>query len=119
MNVRYNSVLDLTLTLRWDERVWLLDRKTRHFHDHSLRGVVPELDAYLFLAHSFDDGHLLANAEEIGNNLGRILIPSADLPKSPWLINLSDKGVKFLENEWPYGVRYDGSHKLFIFGGES
>jgi len=114
MDVKYDSVQDLTLTLSWNEWALLLGRKTRHFYDNSVRGVSSELEAYVFLAYSYDDGHFFANAGNIDNNLGQILIPNADFLRNPWLVNLSDKGVRFLLNGWPHGARYNGSSKLFI-----
>ncbi|MDD5700139.1 MAG: hypothetical protein PHH00_03020 [Candidatus Nanoarchaeia archaeon] len=113
MNVIYDRSQDLTLTLSKEEKRLLVQRKTRDFYDNPLRGICPELEAYVYLAYSFDEGHCLANAEDI-EGLGRIHVPHADFPKYPWLVNLSGRGVRFLEQGWNHGVRYNGSNKLFI-----
>ncbi len=112
MEVRYDSDQDLTLTLTREEEKDLTSRLTEEFHETFIRGTSSVLGVYVYLAHSMDSSGILKNSRDL-DGMGRIVIPEPGTP-DPWLINLSDKGIEHLRNGWNYGVRYNGSNKLFV-----
>ncbi|MFH1310973.1 MAG: hypothetical protein ABIH65_01050 [Nanoarchaeota archaeon] len=115
MKVIYDSAQDLTLMINKIDKILLLKEKTRNFFDLSLKGFSKTLEAYVFLAYTLDEARVLyiENSRAI-ENMGRIVIPEPDNKGLPWLIGLSDEGKAFLEDGWNYGIRYNGSNKLFI-----
>ena len=120
LQVIYNQARDLTLILNRVDKILLTKEKTINFLDLALRGFCRALEAYVFLAYSRDISGVLyipRNSSSTANDLermGRIVIPGPEDKGNPWLIGLSNEGVKFLEDGWPYGIRYNGSNKLFI-----
>ena len=113
MKVRYDSSQDITLRLTKEEEKDLTEKLTEEFHDTFIRGVSHDLQAYVYLAHSRDNSGILKNSRDLDGRTGRILIPEPGTPDA-WLINLSDEGIRHLRSGWNYGVRYNGSSKLFI-----
>ncbi len=120
MEVRYDSDQDLTLILAKEEEILLIREQTGDFFNNPLKGVCKTLEAYVFLAYSLDKSNILTSniltSAKNMEGLGKILIPDPALRGHPWLINLSDEGIKHLRSGWDYGIRYNGSNKLFIKG---
>jgi len=121
MKVRYDEGRDLTLTLTDEENEMLFSGPTMFFDDMHvgseelvdgrhyilLRGIIRGLGEYVFLGCSKE---VLGGASDFG--MGKIVIPDG----GTWLINLNDEGLRHYKDGWESGVRYDGSHKLFIKG---
>ena len=120
LQVVYDQAQDLTLVLNKVDKILLLSEKTKCFYDCALRGFCKTLEANVFLAYTSDtDGiiYFTENSYAISRDLegmGRIVIPNPENRGSPWLIGLSDNGKDFLGRGWPFGIRYNGSNKLFI-----
>lgn len=113
MEVRYDSGQDLTLILSREEKRDLTEKLTGEFHEASIKGVSHDLKAYLYLAYSRDNSGIFKNSRNLDGKMGKIAIPKPGTPDA-WLINLSDEGIRHLRSGWNYGVRYNGSSKLFI-----
>jgi len=113
MDVRYDSCQDITLILTEEEKIILTEKFTAEFYENPIRGSSSALQANIYLAHSMDNSGIFKNSNNLDGR-GRILIPNPDLRADPWLINLSDEGIRHLRNGWNYGIRYNGSNKLFI-----
>ena len=113
MEVKYDQSQDITLILNKVNKALLTKEKTKDFFESPLKGFSKTLEAYVFLAYSSDSSGVFSEAEDM-ERMGRIVIPEPDEKGSPWLINLSDEGIRHLGNGWNHGIRYDGSSKLFI-----
>ena len=132
MKIRYDPSQDITLFLSEEEHEVLLSLKgpTKAFHDiHTVpykieprtkeieipfKGISHELKAYIFLGYSHNKNEVFENADKLEDRLGEISISSLD--SYPWKINLSKKGVKYYQEGWSHGMRYNGTNKLFIKG---
>ena len=126
MRVRLDTAQDITIKLTEEEVQALLKGPTDSFHEmHNsseqpdengsyyilLRGICHELEACVFLGYSKDN--IFQNALSL-DVYGRIIMP--ELVGCPWRINLSELGIEHFRRGWSHGIRYDGEHKLFIFG---
>jgi hypothetical protein len=125
MKVKYDSDQDITLRLTEEEHRAILSGPTQNFyalHVASgnkilLKGTSRELRIFFFLGYSLES---MLSGQELDNEMGTISIPNPMRSEDmfPWIINLSQKGIEHYKKGWPYGVRYEGSHKLFIFKGD-
>ncbi len=133
MEVRYDPSQDITLILTAEESSILRTAHPTNYysdihvsstkvdpatHKHYLRfkGLCKGLCAYFLLGYSKDNKGIFENASELDNDIGKILIPDPNEKGSSWMINLSIEGLNYLKRGWPYGVRYNGSNKLFVIG---
>lgn len=116
MEVKYDDSQDLTLILTQEEKRLLLGKRTADFWENPLIGSSNILKARVYLANSYDSYGVLCsmNARDLDARIGAIVIPDSENKGYPWLINLSKKGAKHLEEGWEPSIRYNGSNKLFI-----
>ena len=77
-----------------------------------LRGLCKNLgNSYIYLGHS-NITNEFNDAEELEKGLGKIILPKEK--SSDIKINLSSKGIEYFDKNWPEGIIYNQTNKLFI-----
>jgi hypothetical protein len=129
MKVKFStSSQDIDVFLTQQEFDNLIKQRNPEYLDNPwtnpMRGVIKELDAYIFIAYSEDRSRFISNEDtpnfkyidsrpEITKEQGMEIMSPAH-PGNPYYINLRDKAIQWIKRERSLRIRKPGGSKLGI-----